>query len=525
MEFQKPNEQQIQAVHALYKQFYPDLCLRSKPNESFGLCGEEAAWPHRAGWNNEIRRQYCTWWGHIHAAANGPESAFRGKWQTLTGYVVRPTTSTPLVYWVCRELGKGVRCRALVHKVAAIVRAFLHGVQQRKDFTVKPVDVEWLGPSAPGLGVLQSKRLHGRFVLQVGEVKVWDQTAIGASLEHDASFARNCPHVTGLYSFSCRYQNVEAACESWVGTLKYLWNPVQGSSTSTLTQRLRAHSAGVRGLGFNDAFVQTLAETLYPRDGKQRHTQAIQNFMERERLQVLQQARPLLQLSALQEYKPPGGTFNQHYDLCRRARASYEHAEMEEDDLKLADQVKARNERATGSIPFYAVNKKQWQEDLGRHCTAHDRAERVEKFTNAQNAKRIVPPRDPSASSSSSSSSSSTSSSESSAGSRSGGVPEAPAAPSAGGLSPSSTAGVEWVRVRRGKLHVRVDTRGGDCCKLCDAKKGKKPMKNVAFKGHALSATGAAAATGANWCKKCCRRMGWPASRCKNTHMVVTSIG
>ena len=270
------------------------------------------------------------------------------------------------------------------------------------------------------------------------------------------------------------------------------------------------------------AFVQTLAETLYPRDGKQRHTQAIQNFMERESLQVLRQARPLLQLSDPQEYKPPACTFNQHYDLCRRARASYEHAEMEEDDLKLADQVKARNERATGSIPFYAVNKKQWQEDLGRRCAAHDRAERVEKFTNAQNAKRIVPPRDPSASSSSSSSSSSTSSSESSAGSRSGGVPEAPAAPSAGGLSPSSTAGVEWVRVQRGKLHVRVDTRGGDCCQLCDAE--QLPMKNIASKGHASSATGAAAFAGAKWCKKCCLQMGWPDSLWKNTHMVVTSI-
>ena len=116
-----------------------------------------------------------------------------------------------------------------------------------------------------GVAVLRSPRLHGRLVRVVRVKREWDQCEIAADLEQSRYFADGCYHVNSLFCLSRRFGSTEAACERWIGGLKYLFHPVQGPTTTTLVQRLRARVAGVRGNGADEAFVQLLAQELHGR--------------------------------------------------------------------------------------------------------------------------------------------------------------------------------------------------------------------------------------------------------------------
>ncbi len=62
---------------------------------------------------------------------------------------------------------------------------------------------------------------------------------------------------------TCRkFGNTKAPWERWIGSLKYLYNPAQGPTTTALTQRLRARLAGICVNSADEPFIQRLADGL-----------------------------------------------------------------------------------------------------------------------------------------------------------------------------------------------------------------------------------------------------------------------
>lgn len=164
--------------------------------------------------------------------------------------------------------------RSLGYAILIKVLSFLTGQQPgmfQEGFHVAPNDIDIfprphrLGAGAwgCGLGKLRGPMLRGRLVSIISIQRAWDQREIAASLEQDRSFADGCYHLNSLFCLSRRFGNTEAPCERWIGNMKYMYHPVQGPTTTTLCQRLRARAAGLRGNGADDAFVKRLAEVLH----------------------------------------------------------------------------------------------------------------------------------------------------------------------------------------------------------------------------------------------------------------------
>ena len=89
------------------------------------------------------------------------------------------------------------------------------------------------------------------------------------------------------------YTNTETPNEQWVGASKYLYNVIQGDTTATLTQRLRARVAGVRGEEVDDAFLRKLACSL--RGAKTRRTgdkfsRVVESVLDESRRQAAKEA-------------------------------------------------------------------------------------------------------------------------------------------------------------------------------------------------------------------------------------------
>ena len=138
--------------------------------------------------------------------------------------------------------------------------------------------------------MLRSPRLRGRLVHVVRVKWKWGQCEIAIDLEQSRYFADGCYHVNSLFCLSRRFGSTEAACERWIGGLKYL----QGPTTTTLVQRLRARVAGVQGNGAHEDFVQLLAQELH---GRRRNmsiggcaSRAMRSFQEAARLELQAQA-------------------------------------------------------------------------------------------------------------------------------------------------------------------------------------------------------------------------------------------
>ena len=91
---------------------------------------------------------------------------------------------------------------------------------------------------------------------------ILEQMSIAWWLPDVLSLDQNCYHINRFFALSRMYTNTEAPNEQWVGALKYLYNPIKGDTTDTLTRRLRARLAGVRGEECDDAFLRKLSNSL-----------------------------------------------------------------------------------------------------------------------------------------------------------------------------------------------------------------------------------------------------------------------
>ena len=159
----------------------------------------------------------------------------------------------------------------------------------------------------------------------------------------DPHFARNCYHINRFFALSRMYTNTEAPNEQWVGALKYLYNPIKGDTTDTLTRRLRARIAGVRGEECDDAFLRKLSNSLEgakPRRTGKKFSRAVESMLDNSRRQVDKEARPLLQTDFLS-----GPTDVTTVKVAEKSsieqRKSVERAHMERPDLQLAKRMNA----------------------------------------------------------------------------------------------------------------------------------------------------------------------------------------
>eukprot|EP00973_Karenia_brevis_P072501 10071883-Karenia_brevis.AAC.1 len=187
---------------------------------------------------------------------------------------------------------------------------------------------------------------------------------MSSSIMYDPHFARGCYHINRAFSLSRMYTNTETPCEQWVGSLKFLYNTVQGTTTATLTRRLRARCAGVRGAEMDREFLEKLAASLS--GARRRRTgeiasRAVATFLEKSALQAREEARPLLQTASLS--KPlAAASIKAAERESVKGGSLIESAVIEEKDLVLAKNITHRS--GVASLPFAARSRQEWEKDI-----------------------------------------------------------------------------------------------------------------------------------------------------------------
>jgi len=214
---------------------------------------------------------YKKWWQRIHEVSRQSESHICRNWVKVHSYKVvgiclsraHQLTLTPLLRrWLPAPQEKMRRAY-----LSAQVQSFL---QPAGSHRLYPADVAWQASSPlvivpgsvrplPSIGIMRSKKCHGKLVLLVGTQSKCDQVAMSSSLQHEPYLSAGCYHLNRLFCLCAGWSGKESPNERWIGALKYLYRPVHGESTTTLVQRCRARSAGIRGGIVDDEFQQLLA--------------------------------------------------------------------------------------------------------------------------------------------------------------------------------------------------------------------------------------------------------------------------
>ncbi len=229
---EQPEPHHIEALQSLYTFLKNDIRRRPWPAEDYDMTPPVRRWPNQLG----LTTYYRVWWSSVHTEAHRPEGPFFLAWRHTTGHVVEPIKASPMVLKLCKRFWPSSSCRFLRFKIAGLVSNFLFESAPSR-FWVSCREVRWPGGD---LGVLCSRRLKRHVVRFISSTWEWDQRKIAASLEQDGRFARNCYHINSLFCMSRRFGSTEAPVETWVSELKYLHNPVQGPTTTTIATRLRA---------------------------------------------------------------------------------------------------------------------------------------------------------------------------------------------------------------------------------------------------------------------------------------------
>ena len=142
------------------------------------------------------------------------------------------------------------RCDCSIRaKVMALCTEYL---QPQAKLKIRSNDAQW---KSHDVGVLARAPLRGLLVIKQSENFDWDQHAVVSSIEQNRCFGDRCYHVQRLFCYCIPYGANETPCEQWFSALKYLYHPVQGTTTATLNRRLRARIAGVRGSSVDEQFV------------------------------------------------------------------------------------------------------------------------------------------------------------------------------------------------------------------------------------------------------------------------------
>jgi hypothetical protein len=315
----------------------------------------------------------------------------------------------------------------------------------------------------------------------------------------------------------CRMNNTEAPCERWVGELKYLWDERQGPSTSTLTKRLRMRVGGVRGDGTDEAFVKHVAQSVYSASNIRKSTKVMSRYRDGSHVGFAA-ACGRLPLDSLEVVEVSG---TGRAGMAKVRACQPKPAKLESAELALFRKV-SRSTGGSMALPLFAATQKQWQNDLD--VTTKDRlsTDRAKQWAvgraattratcSASSAATVRPTCSSSSSSSSGSSSSSSSGEGSSEPADDVGMPTASVGVSSSSLVASSSelkpttrseatslADVQWVQVRGGVVHARVDSSEGVAL-LC------RPHRNVeqdCARGDSLNDP---AAQGCRLCKNCAK--------------------
>ena len=268
---------------------------------------------------------------------------------------------------------------------------------------------------------------------------------------------------------------------------------MQGPTTTTLVQRLRARAAGVRGNGADEAFIRRLAEELdVPSRGKAGSlSRSLRSFLARSDAGK-QQWMSSAMVAGEREHK----SYTNFENMTKTVRSLFEPKELDAPARAVCQREK---QRGTARGPLFAASLKEWERqasltdqqlrNLARaKPAAEERGQRM--ATEHSEARQALAPSSSSSSSSSSLSSSSSSSSFSSA------------APTAPVPAVAAEGDVAWCAPARrpAKLHYRVDVGSHAVAKLCRPQDDLKASKAGYRQGDTVASW---EATGLTWCSRC----------------------
>ncbi len=519
-----PDRRHLDAITKAYAHLKADLQSKPWPPAEFGQTPLVHAWPSRLG----MQHYYKIWWAQVYDAAHAANGKYASKWMPVCGYHVTPYRVGAIVLQLATWIGsrrrlpqRGPSCHAtvsqrhlrrswpeeqrfLVYHIAGLVHSFM--VEDLSTSFLVPKDAIHVkrglgpGPTGRGIGVLRSPKLRHRLVHIVHCERGWDQREIAASLEQDGAFAAGCYHVNSFFCLSRRFGSTEAPCERWIGAMKYLFHPVQGPTTTTLCQRLRARAAGVRGNGADEVFVRRLADALAsPGQRSPPVSKALCTFRDNARKEAEEQAPWLMRLrlsesAAVNAYKV-------QEKMAVASRETFEPRMLEAGDLDLCSSMKRK---AFARLPLFAHNKQQWardmqlpERDLQTSTRARAWASAAQMNSTKQHAESSTMLR--SCSSSSATSSSSSSSGSTSAASSAAAIDSGAVACETEVKALAGVAACAWLAPAgpRAKLHARVDLKAGKSLKLC------QPANVVRPGFHSGDTVESAALTGLAWCPRC----------------------
>jgi hypothetical protein len=197
-----------------------------------------------------------------------------------------------------------------------------------------------------------------------------DQRAAASSLETRRFFSKGCWHCNRLFHRCRRTLGCESIEESWISSLKYLWDPTQGGGAGVLAQRLRLRIAGVRGNGADDAFVDRVVRRLFGESGlpprHMKESKALRELQKRNLTNMVATGHTWLHEDSEQKAAYSyTGTGEKSREKSLKERAKYEPDELEADDVAFLEKLGFSKERGClAKMPLYAESEKQWEADL-----------------------------------------------------------------------------------------------------------------------------------------------------------------
>lgn len=265
LENDKPTETQNRALASLYEALKVDLERRGFPPPPFQFTPKAYKYPDSA---KTMVDMYQKWWRRIHEVSRQSESHISRNWMKVHSFeVIGICAAGYPIGALLRRWLPASRDKMLRAYLSAQVLSFLQSAGSHR---VYPADVAWQASAPlvvvpgserplPSIGLMRSKKCRRKLVLLVGVKKECDQAAMSSSLQHEPYLSEGSYHLNRLFCLCAGWSGKESPNERWIGALKYLYHPVHGESTTTLVQRCRARSAGIRGGIVDDDFQQLLA--------------------------------------------------------------------------------------------------------------------------------------------------------------------------------------------------------------------------------------------------------------------------
>ncbi len=191
-------------------------------------------------------------------------------------------------------------------------------------------------------------------------------------------FSDGCYHVNAFFCLSRRFGSTEAPCERWIGHLKYLFDVVQGPTTSTLLQRLRARAHGVRGDGADGNFIRRLASMLHTQGpagvaGSTQMSRALAHFGKQAKDRV-ERDGPWLGLPVHEGVLAKRGA-KEWESSAKQARLIHEPVELEAADKSL---LAEQRKQPRAHLPLWAATTRQWQQERKQRPADSRKNPRVE---------------------------------------------------------------------------------------------------------------------------------------------------